>query len=311
MTGYLIDYNGEENQLPLLLSWSVTHGLGVPCDAFELCVVYDGDLAEILQKAVKFRGVYENKTVFYGVVDEYEISVDTYGSTVSISGRGMAAYLLDNEAAAVEYWVCTLNDILNNHVYPYGIKNIQADSMGSAYGYTIASGTSQWAALYNFTKYVGNIAPRFSRDGVLILSAAQGEKLVIDDWSGAFNLKYCGKRYGVISEVLVKNKALNTSTTVRNEKFLARGGSCRRVVNVPRNTSYDKMRYTGKFQIESSEEEQIVCSVSLPTLFAAFPNDIVSLQMTQVGITGEFRVSETTTWADGSSAGTEMKMIRK
>ena len=81
--------------------------------------------------------------------------------------------------------------------------------------------------------------------------------------------------------------------------------------DVYKRQSYDKMRYTGKFQIESSEEEQIVCSVSLPALFAAFPNDIVSLQMTQVGITGEFRVSETTTWADGSSAGTEIKMIRK
>lgn len=311
MTGYLIDYNGNEYCLPLLLSWSVTHGLGTPCDAFELSLVYDRDMADILQKTIKFRGVFENETVFHGVVDEYEISVDENGSTASISGRGMAAYLLDNEAGAVEYWVCTLGDILNNHVYPFGIQKVKADAMGSAFGYTVESGASQWTALYNFTKYVGNIAPRFSKDGVLILSAAEGDKLVINDWSGAFDLKYCGKRYGVISEVLVKNKALNTSTVVRNEKFIAQGGSCRRVVNVPRNTSYDKMRYTGKFQIDSSEEEQVICSVSLPSQFAAFPNDIVTLQMTQTGIAGEFRVSETTTWANGDSAGTEIKMIKK
>ena len=69
MTGYLIDYNGNEYCLPLLLSWSVTHGLGTPCDAFELSLVYDRDMADILQKTIKFRGVFENETVFHGVVD--------------------------------------------------------------------------------------------------------------------------------------------------------------------------------------------------------------------------------------------------
>ena len=65
----------------------------------------------------------------------------------------------DNEAGAVEYWVCTLGDILNNHVYPFGIQKVKADARGSAFGYTVESGASQWTALYNFTKYVGNIAP--------------------------------------------------------------------------------------------------------------------------------------------------------
>ncbi len=262
MTGYLIDFKGNEYKLPLLISWSVSHGLGTPCDAFEMSFVYDGSMADMLYGAVRFRGVYEDETVFYGVVDEYEISIDAGGATVSVAGRGMAALLLDNEAAAAEYGMCTISDVLNNHVYPWGIKNVKTAPMNNVYGYTVASGASQWSAVYNFAQFSGEVTPHFSKDGTLLLTKPEGKKLTVDEWSGAFDIKFAGKRYGVISEVLVKNKALGTSALVKNEKFISEGGSCRRVINVPRRTGYDRMRYTGQFQIERSEEEYMSCTLS-------------------------------------------------
>lgn len=50
------------------------------------------------------------------------------------------------------------------------------------------------------------------------------------------------------------NRAKKLRQTVRNEAFLARGGSCRRVVYVP-SRSVNELRYTGRYQIEKSAED--------------------------------------------------------
>lgn len=97
MKGYLLDKNGNESALPELLSWDVCHGTGEPCDYFEVKTVYSSAFLPKLAAASRFKGVSEGKTVFYGVVDEYQISIDEKGSTVSINGRSLAALLMDNE----------------------------------------------------------------------------------------------------------------------------------------------------------------------------------------------------------------------
>ena len=41
---------------------------------------------------------------------------------MEVSGRGMAARLLDNEALGQDYLYATQADILRDHVTPYGIQ---------------------------------------------------------------------------------------------------------------------------------------------------------------------------------------------
>ena len=40
MKGYLIDKNGALTLLPEFLSWDVCHGMGEPCDWFEVSFIY-------------------------------------------------------------------------------------------------------------------------------------------------------------------------------------------------------------------------------------------------------------------------------
>ncbi len=308
MTGYLI-CGKTEYRLPVLTEWSFTHTLGDAADSFRIRCVYDEATAAILRDAARLRAVHEDETVFLGVVDETETVFEDGEAYIVISGRGLGALLLDNEAEAVQYSVCSLNDIIRNHVNPYGITDIRADQMLVGYMYTVESGSSEWKALERFTHWRDGITPRFSKTGQLVISSEKGQKHRIDDSSGVFSVSYKNKRYGVISEVLVKGRTSGSSSHVYNGEFISRGGMCRRVVYVPNSTRFDAMRYTGEYQIEQSEKDSEVCTLSLITPFSAFANDVVEVLLPKMGILDTYHVRESTSWADGKSCGTRLEMV--
>lgn len=86
MKGYLIDKNGALTLLPEFLSWDVCHGMGEPCDWFEVSFIYYSAQLPKLQSACRFRAVHNNGVVFKGIIDEYSISIDEKGSVVTLSG---------------------------------------------------------------------------------------------------------------------------------------------------------------------------------------------------------------------------------
>ena len=198
MTGYLSDTGGTVWRLPTLLSWDVTHGLGEPSDCFEVSFLYAPDMADALYKACRFRAEYNGKTVFTGVVDEYELTADENGMTVSING----------------------------HVTPWGITDIRKKAMDAAPVFRVTSGDSQWKILREFCRFCGNTLPRFTRDGVLLLDGSQGDAYKVDLSTAVTAQTFRDTRSGVISEVLVKNRG--ASAVVENQVFKARGGCARR-----------------------------------------------------------------------------------
>jgi len=303
MTGYIIDYSGREYKLPVLLSWEVNHTMGYPADSFQLSFIYELDMLKHLESAVRFKGSYDCKTVFYGVVDELNVSVSKAGCTAEISGRGMAALLMDNEVESIEFEVCTLTEILRRYVTPLNITCTATDGMGTLQGYTIASGTSAWKALSQFTQCAGGITPRFTCEGELIISAKPGRRFQLDGERAGLGYSLHSERYGIISEVLVKNTAMGTYEIVRNGEFIAQGGVCRRVVNVPRRTGADVMRYTGDYQIRESKKGKRQLNVTLAEPFSAFPADIVTLYAPKLGVDGEYVIYSTKNFADGRGCG--------
>lgn len=308
MTGYLIDFNDKIYELPVLLHWDISHALGSPCDAFEVGIIYSESMLGMLSDAIRFRAEHEGETVFFGVVDEFEILAGERGLTVTIRGRSLAALLLDNEAEAAEYYYATPQLMLDRHVYPWGIEAIQLATLPTVSTFTVASGASQWRVLEDYASFCGGIRPRFSRDGVLLLDGSGGVQREIALETAVSAQSYKSTRYGVISSVLVKNKSWGISSTAENAAFIARGGSCRRVITVPKNTYYDAMRHTGEYQIECSKLGSTVCELTLSALFAAFPGDSIALKGSPAGIKGIFSVTETRCWADSTSAGTKISM---
>ena len=313
MTGYLIDYRGAAYELPPILSWDMRHTRGNPADAFEIRFLYGTDMLGMLRDAARFRAVHEGEIVFFGVVDEFEIVSDSAGMTVSVRGRGLAALLMDNEAEAAQYFSVGAQFILDRHVYPFGISEVRFGELPKAASFVIASGESQWSVLENFAWFIGGVRPRFSRDGVLILRHEVGDTLLIDEKTGVSRVVCREQRYGEVSQVIVKNRVWGISAEVENREFIERGGCARRVVNVPRYTGHDVMRYTGEYQIARSKEHSVVVEITLPELFAAFPGDRVELAggVAGTGISGEFAVSESRCSARAERGETVLTLLKE
>ena len=157
----------------------------MPCDSFALRCLWDRGLEGGLADLVGFTAWEDGQRVFQGVVDECECRFGDSGSTLTVSGRGMAALLLDNEAQAADYQTATAADILRDHVEPYGIQVAGGYRLPPVEGFSVASGSSEWQVLYDFARYHGGVAPRFDRQGRLVLSPWQDLSLIHIFWSSA------------------------------------------------------------------------------------------------------------------------------
>lgn len=311
MEGILQVYGGGRYVLPPLLSWDVTLTGGVPCDSFSLTCPYEAAMAEPLDKAWRLT-LERNGTLLQAVVDESEIVQDEKGRILHLSGRGLAALLLDNESAAVEYSAPTLSEILRNHVSPYGIRWESFTELRGTASYAVASASSQWKALCAFTRYFGGFEPRFTPEGVLqpFPWRDDGKRLTIGVNTPVLSLRWKDKRYGVYTEVLVVDKVRRTTQSVKNQALLARGGSCRRVLYMPGRSTGTAMRYTGEYQIRQSKQGARLLTAVLPGCFAVKPGTVIRMERGDIGITGEFYLEEVAFSCDGKGETTTLRMRR-
>ena len=84
--------------LPEPLEWEVEYTAGVPCDSFRLLCAWEPGTASGAEKAVTVTLTVDGAVCFRGIVDEVEHRIEGSGGYLEVSGRGMAALLLDNEA---------------------------------------------------------------------------------------------------------------------------------------------------------------------------------------------------------------------
>ncbi len=300
MTGTLYTADHRMFQLPPLLSWRVTHTGTVPCDSFSVTFVYCKEMAEALRLAAGFVAEEGKMVMLRAVVDEYTVDLNSGGLTATVSGRGYAARLLDNESRPVTYQQAALAEILRNHAEPYGVAcgemaEVRADSV-----YTVAAGSSQWKAVENFCRTYGGFVPRFSREGTLLAGPEKaGRTLSIGE--GVLSCTLREDHYGVLTEALVIDKTRNQDFSVKNQEMIARGGQCRRVIYTPGQSTWAAMRYTGEYQIARSREDAWTAEVTLPGSFLAFPGDRAAVSLERMGLRGTYRVAEAENRFDGRS----------
>lgn len=311
MKGYITTCDGVQYELPTLLRWEFSYTGSVPCDSFSLRCPYDPAMAETLRRAVRFRAREDGATEFAGVIDETNVTCDEKGMQLELSGRGLAALLLDNEAEAVSYQRATMEDILKNHVTPYGIICLGYDAVTAA-SYRVANGSSQWKVLNDFAALHGGVEPYFDKAGTLELKRThRGADVTIDAQTPVTALVYCDKRYGVIAEALVVDKRAGARQSVKNADFCARGGTSRRVFYVPAKSGAQTMRCTGEYQIRKSRESAETLRVSIAGKFSAAPGDLARVSGTKLGIGGRFRVIELTRRFGESGETSEVSLQRE
>jgi len=312
MKGYLTTCDGAQFELPTLLKWEFSYTGSVPCDSFTLKCAYEPAMAEVLRRAVRFTAREGGTVEFAGVVDECGVTCDEKGLQLEVSGRGMAALLLDNEAESVSYQWATMEEILKNHVTPYGIVCTGYDAVTAAARYRVANGSSQWKALNDFAALHGGIAPYFDKTGALeVKKNRKAARVSIDAKTPVTALSYCDKRYGVIAEALVVDSKAGVKQSVKNEAFCARGGTSRRVFYVPARSGTQAMRYTGEYQIAKSKEGAETLRVTIAGRFTAAPGDIAAVSGTKIGIVGNFRVIECVRRFGESGEACEVTMQRE
>lgn len=312
MTGFVTTCEGEIYQLPTLFAWRFSYTGAEPCDSFSVSCPYEQAMADVLRRAVRFTAKEDGKTEFFGVIDEYQMTCDEKGTELEITGRGMAALLLDNEAEAVTYQRAAMAEILKNHVLPYGIVCRAYDELCASAPYKVASGSSQWKALRDFTHCCGGFLPHFDRDGTLTLMKENRiPGVTIDDTAPVTALCYRDRRYGVISEALVVDKKTRARQIVRNANLYPRGGMCRRIFYVPAHSGQQAMRYTGEYQIERSAEDAETMRVTVSGDFDAQSGGTVTINGGKLGVTGVFRVTEVVREMNENGRTTEVTMQRE
>lgn len=103
MKGYLTTCDGAQFELPTLLKWEFSYTGSVPCDSFTLKCAYEPRWRRRCGGRCASRRERTAPVEFAGVVDECGVTCDEKGLQLEVSGRGMAALLLDNEAESVSY----------------------------------------------------------------------------------------------------------------------------------------------------------------------------------------------------------------
>lgn len=312
MTGYILDAAGKKLRLPPLLEWDVSHGFGSPCDSFEAAFLYRPEMEAALRSACRFTAEYRGETVFCGIVDELESSLTAGGCTAVLRGRGLQALMLDSEAESADYYGADTEFILSRHVLPFGIEKPDLSAAGGKRAsLSVSSGESHWSVFSRFAEFCLGLSPRFTPQGRLLLDGKSGGRLFsIDSKTPIESMKLVRDRYGVVTRAIVKNRVYGSTVNVDNEAVQGLGMVAQRVINVPRTTGYDAMRHTGAYQIKKSMEDFDRVSLALPEPFAAFPGDRLSIASSPLGISGEYLVRASRSWAGAMDCGTELELRR-
>ena len=286
--------DGSALTLPAATEWKFRYGTGLPCDSFFLRCLWDGGREKELSAACLFFAQWNGERVFTGVVDEFACVCGGDGRYLELSGRGMAARLLDNEAMPVQYQRCTRADLAANHVAPYGVTAVGGESLPPVSGFSVSGGVSEWSVVNEFACAYGGVVPRFDRLGRLILDKHRDDEVVeIGDLTPVTEWEYREDRYGVLSRVAVRRRSDWGTQWVEDPEFLAQGGCARRVITVPNSTGTAAMRYSADYQLRASRKERVRLTLTAAGAFLAWPGQLVEIKRTGFGANGRYRVAQT------------------
>lgn len=299
--------DGRELKLPTAARWTFSYGTGTPCDSFSVRCLWEGGGEQVLSGAALFYANWGVERVFTGVVDEFCVVCGGEGLYLELSGRGMAARLLDNEALPVEYQRCTCADLIANHVAPYGVEAVGGRGLPEVSGFTVGSGVSQWSVVEDFVRYHGGVVPRFDRMGRLVLDGHEdGGVLELGSLAPVTAWEYREDRHGVLSRVAVRRPGSGEVQWVEDPAFLAQGGCAQRVVTVPGGAAQAAARYSGDYQLKASRGGRVRLTVTMTGAFLAWPGQLVQVERARLGAGGVYRVAQTEVYCGSGGISTTL-----
>ena len=300
MTGCLRLCSGAAVSLPPLLEWSIRQTDGDPCGSFSVCFAFEAAWLPVLKQAVGFTAEDDGRTVFTGLVDDFAVKLDRRGALAEVSGRSMAAALMDNQVRAAEFVSAQLEDILRLYVKPYGITRIDAAPMGQVANFAVETGYTCWQVLTGFCRHSADIFPRFLADGTLVLRKDAYGKTV---WLGEeiLQAQYVRNRYGVAARQVLINTRNGSMQAADYAEFQKLGGTRVQYAGMTGNKVRASFR-TAKQRLDDAKRDEKLLYVTAPGVFLAEPLDMVSVKLDALGISGTFTVQEAQSGCDETGA---------
>lgn len=311
MTAYVTDAAGQRWTLPDQVAWRLEYTAGIPCDSFWIRCLWDGENTARPGDWVEFAAEYQGERVFTGLVDECEVKMSAKGQFLELSGRGMAARLLDNEALGQDYLLATQADIIRDHVIPYGVGVAVGTRLPPIANFSVETGSSEWSVVSDFAQRSQGLVPRFDRQGRLVLDQwDDSQTRVVDDKALVLSMLRRDRRYGVLSQILVRDRWSGKVELVKNNAFLDAGGQARRIVTMPARSSFKSMRYSGQFQLDKSAAELERVEVTLGEPFCAWPGELVELKRSGWGWNGRYRAAQVVVGMDSQGCWSRLDLAR-
>ena len=200
MKARVTTWDKKSYDLPVLVEWELRYTGGVPCDSFSVTCAYEAGMGEILPECSRFGAFVDGQIQFYGVVDEYVAERSDRGDLLTVTGRGLAALLLDNEATAAVYQRATTQELLRTYVAPFGITCRQWKGLlGALSGLLRVQPVESPGGLYPGLRRL--YAPLYSGGGADRRAGAAGEAVLGGDsgplsclWSSGRSATACSPR---------------------------------------------------------------------------------------------------------------------
>ena len=291
MTGCLRLCSGVAVSLPPLLEWSIRQTDGDPCGSFSVCFAFEAAWLPVLKQAVGFTAEDDGRTVFTGLVDDFAVKLDRRGALAEVSGRSMAAVLMDNQVRAAEFVSAQLADILRLYVKPYGITRIDAAPMGQVANFAVETGYTCWQVLVGFCRHSADIFPRFAPDGTLVLRKNTNPRRVVIEPEQVRACSYVQNRYGAAARQVMVNTRTGQQQVAENAELRRLGIQCTHVSGM---TGGGKLRATWRTaaqRLADSARELRQAMVQLTGMADVSPGDAAELRLPGLGAAEELSVA--------------------
>ena len=291
MTGCLRLCSGAAVSLPPLLEWSIRQTDGDPCGSFSVCFAFEAAWLPVLKQAVGFTAEDGGRTVFTGLVDDFAVKLDRRGALAEVSGRSMAAALMDNQVRAAEFVSAQLADILRLYVKPCGITRIDAAPMGQVANFAVETGYTCWQVLTGFCRHSAEIFPRFAPDGTLVLRKNETPRRVVIEAEQVRACSYVQNRYGAAARQVMVNTRTGEQQVAENAELRRLGIQCTHVSGM---TGGGKLRATWRTaaqRLADSARELRQATVQLTGSADVSPGDAVELRLPGLGAAEELSVA--------------------
>ena len=263
--------------------------------------------------------IYDEKTLFTGVVDSVVNTVDEKGIQFTVNCRSMSACLLDNHIQPQNMQNITDEIIYHKFLKPFNIGINQISNKAWAGIINFGKNTSVYDVVKEYSLNAFLTKPYVNLNGVAILNGEiNSNEFYFSNLYNPLttNSYYCmdisvvNNRKEVISKVYVKNNSGETgyNLIIDNENALNIGAECVRYLDATPNSgncTYDATR-----MIDNSNKQSLICTVKCPCLVYNPVGGTALVNMD--GYIFENMIIKSVTYTYSSNAvESEIKMYRK